>query len=80
MEITNGLAPRLDPNIDWVQIRKNGAAQVIIAKTVIIKQRGTNSRSQLKIGNVDLSTVNKEQDFFQIVSRSSVWYLCPRTT
>ena len=65
-KITNNLAPRLDPDVDWVQIRTTRAAQVLNAKTYIIQQLCNNPSAQREIGDVDLSTLNKEKVFSKL--------------
>ena len=62
-EIPYDLAPLLDPNVNWDKIRKTGSAQVLNAKTYIIYQWGAKPSAQLEIGDVDLSTLNREQYF-----------------
>ena len=44
-------------NVDWVQNRKNGSAQLINYRTNIIQKLGSNPSDQREIGDVDLLTL-----------------------
>ena len=62
-EITYNMAPRMDLNIDWLQILKTPAEKVDSANWYLKIQQDSNLNSQRQIKDVDLSTLNQDQLF-----------------
>ena len=62
-EIPDDMAPQLDFNVDWLQIRKNPAAKIWYHKIIFKGQQGSNLGAQRQIEDVDLLNLNQEQRF-----------------
>ena len=62
-EILYNMAPWLDFNVDWLQIKNTPAKKFDSAKEYLRGKQGSNFDAQHKIKDVDLLNLNREQLF-----------------
>ena len=63
LKLQTAMAPQMDLNVDWLQIRETQAKKVDSIKEYLKRQWDSNLYVQCQIEDVDLSNLNREQLF-----------------
>ena len=70
--ITHDLAPRLDPDVDWVTNRVTPFELIEKAKDDLKVKRSASSNAQREIVDIDLGILNHEQQFYVAIVRHKI--------